>query len=115
MLQISLRQYSLVNFKADATFFKVGVEIYGYGRERRFCKLANEIIEWARASILHLYVCYFNFTVDSFSTQFLDSWLIPNFRIIEIEVRKLLFVFYNYSKYFIGNSSKALKYLYLFL
>lgn len=78
MLQISLRQYSLVNFKADATFLKIRVEIYGYGRERRFCKLEIEIIEWARASILHLYVCYFNFTVDSFSTHFLDSWLIPN-------------------------------------
>lgn len=29
-------------FKADATFFKIGVEIYGCGREKRFCKLADK-------------------------------------------------------------------------
>lgn len=52
------------------------------------------------------------FIVGGFSTHVLDSWLIPNFRIIEIEMRKLLFVFYNYLKYFIGNSSKALKYIF---
>ena len=44
------------------------------------------------------------------------STLIPNFRIIiEIEVRMLLIMLYNYLEFFIGTSSKILKYLYLFL
>ena len=43
------------------------------------------------------------------------STLIPNFRIIiEIEVRTLLIMLYNYLEFFIGTSSKILKYLYLF-
>lgn len=52
------------------------------------------------------------FIVGGFFIYVLDSWLILNFRIIEIEMRKFLFVFYNYLKYFIGNFFKVLKYIF---